>query len=81
MMRMLSAQKKAKVSDRARPDIDTSTARFEIDWEVKHRLVSGLDDIAVTLAEDAEAIDDYERRRDPQARADRLQIGAHQQRR
>ena len=40
------------------------TAQFEIDWEVKHRLVSGLDDIAVTLAEDAEAIDDYERRRE-----------------
>ncbi len=40
------------------------TARFEIDWEIKHRLVNGLDDIAVTLAEDSEAIDDYERRRE-----------------
>ncbi len=36
------------------------SASFEIDWEVKHRLLSGLDDIAVTLAEDKEAIDAYE---------------------
>jgi 3-isopropylmalate/(R)-2-methylmalate dehydratase small subunit len=40
------------------------TASFEIDWEIKHRLVNGLDDIAVTLAEDSEAIDDYERHRE-----------------
>ena len=40
------------------------TASFEIDWEVKHRLLSGLDDIAVTLAEDQEAIDAYERDRE-----------------
>ncbi len=39
-------------------------ARFEIDGEVKHRLLSGLDDIAVTLAEDQQGIDDYERRRE-----------------
>ena len=39
------------------------TARFEIDWQVKHRLLNGLDDIAVTLAEDSEAIDAYERDR------------------
>ncbi len=36
------------------------TARFEIDSEIKHRLLKGLDDIAVTLDEDAEAIDAYE---------------------
>ena len=36
------------------------TARFEIDWQVKHRLLNGLDDIAATLAEDSEAIDAYE---------------------
>ena len=40
------------------------SASFEIDWEIKHRLLNGLDDIAVTLAEDSEGIDDYERRRE-----------------
>jgi 3-isopropylmalate/(R)-2-methylmalate dehydratase small subunit len=40
------------------------TARFEIDWEVKHRLLSGHDDIDVTLSEDAEGIDAYERERE-----------------
>ena len=40
------------------------TAHFEIDWEIKHRLLKGLDDIAVTLDEDAEAIDAYERDRE-----------------
>ena len=39
------------------------TARFEIDSQIKHRLLNGLDDIAVTLAEDSEAIDAYERDR------------------
>jgi 3-isopropylmalate/(R)-2-methylmalate dehydratase small subunit len=38
-----------------------NAARFEIDPEVKHRLLSGLDDIAVTLAEDEQRIEDYER--------------------
>jgi 3-isopropylmalate/(R)-2-methylmalate dehydratase small subunit len=40
------------------------TATFEIDWQIKHRLVNGLDDIAVTLAEDSEAIEAYERNRE-----------------
>ncbi|MGI8715669.1 MAG: 3-isopropylmalate dehydratase small subunit [Solirubrobacteraceae bacterium] len=40
------------------------TARFEMDWEIKHRLLNGLDDIAVTMSEDNEAIEDYERRRE-----------------
>jgi 3-isopropylmalate/(R)-2-methylmalate dehydratase small subunit len=40
------------------------TARFEIDWQIKHRLVNGLDDIAATLAEDSEAIEAYERDRE-----------------
>ena len=40
------------------------TATFEIDWQIKHRLVNGLDDIAVTLAEDSEAIEAYERDRE-----------------
>ena len=40
------------------------SAQFEIDWQIKHRLLNGLDDIAATLSEDAEAIDEYERRRE-----------------
>ena len=36
------------------------TARFEIDPEIKHRLLNGLDDIALTLQQD-EAIGAYER--------------------
>jgi 3-isopropylmalate/(R)-2-methylmalate dehydratase small subunit len=39
------------------------SAHFEIDPEIKHRLVNGLDDIALTLGQ-AEAIDDYERTRE-----------------
>ncbi len=40
------------------------SARFEIDSEIKHRLLNGLDDIAVTLDEDEQAIGDYEDRRE-----------------
>jgi 3-isopropylmalate/(R)-2-methylmalate dehydratase small subunit len=40
------------------------TARFEIDRDIKHRLLSGLDDIAATLAEDSEEIDAYEHDRE-----------------
>jgi 3-isopropylmalate/(R)-2-methylmalate dehydratase small subunit len=36
--------------------------RFEIDEDIKHRLLNGLDDIALTLQQ-AEAIDAYERAR------------------
>jgi 3-isopropylmalate/(R)-2-methylmalate dehydratase small subunit len=39
------------------------TARFEIDPEIKHRLLGGLDDIALTLGE-GEAIEAYERERE-----------------
>jgi 3-isopropylmalate/(R)-2-methylmalate dehydratase small subunit len=39
------------------------TARFEIDPEVKHRLLNGLDDIALTLALE-DAIAAYERERE-----------------
>ncbi len=39
------------------------TARFEIDPEIKHRLLNGLDDIALTLEQD-EAIGAYERDRE-----------------
>jgi 3-isopropylmalate/(R)-2-methylmalate dehydratase small subunit len=39
------------------------SASFDIDPEVKHRLLNGLDDIALTLQQDA-AIDAYERHRE-----------------
>jgi 3-isopropylmalate/(R)-2-methylmalate dehydratase small subunit len=39
------------------------TARFEIDPEIKHRLLNGLDDIALTLAQDG-AISAYEHDRE-----------------
>ncbi len=39
------------------------SAHFEIDPEIKHRLLNGLDDIALSLAE-SEAIDAYERTRE-----------------
>jgi 3-isopropylmalate/(R)-2-methylmalate dehydratase small subunit len=37
------------------------TARFDIDPQIKRRLLGGLDDVAVTLDEDADQIDAYER--------------------
>ncbi|MGI8903279.1 MAG: 3-isopropylmalate dehydratase small subunit [Solirubrobacterales bacterium] len=40
-----------------------ASARFEIEPETKHRLLGGLDDIALTLAQD-EKIDAYERERE-----------------
>ena len=40
---------------------------FEIDPEIKHRLLNGLDDIALTLAQD-EAIAAYEADRERRAR-------------
>ena len=50
----------------ARIDVDDQTVtyadgvvRFEIDEETKHRMLNGLDDIAITLS-NAEAIDAYE---------------------
>jgi 3-isopropylmalate/(R)-2-methylmalate dehydratase small subunit len=39
------------------------TARFDIDHEIKHRLLEGLDDIALTLQQGA-AIDTYEAERE-----------------
>jgi 3-isopropylmalate/(R)-2-methylmalate dehydratase small subunit len=39
------------------------TAHFEIDSEIKHRLLNGLDDIALTL-EQGDMIEDYERQRE-----------------
>ncbi|MGI8506301.1 MAG: 3-isopropylmalate dehydratase small subunit [Solirubrobacteraceae bacterium] len=46
------------------PDGWVGSASFEIDPEIKHRLLSGLDDIAVTLAEDSDGIEAYERERE-----------------
>jgi 3-isopropylmalate/(R)-2-methylmalate dehydratase small subunit len=40
------------------------SASFEIDAQIKHRLLSGLDDVAATLAEDSEQIEAYERDRE-----------------
>ncbi len=39
------------------------TRRFEIDPEIKHRLLDGLDDIGLTLQQD-DAIAAYERERE-----------------
>jgi 3-isopropylmalate/(R)-2-methylmalate dehydratase small subunit len=39
------------------------SARFEVDPDVKHRLLNGLDEIALTLQQD-EAIDAYERQQE-----------------
>jgi 3-isopropylmalate/(R)-2-methylmalate dehydratase small subunit len=40
------------------------SARFEIDPGTKHRLLNGLDDIALTLAEESDAIAAYEHQRE-----------------
>jgi 3-isopropylmalate/(R)-2-methylmalate dehydratase small subunit len=42
---------------------DGREVEFDIDYEIKHRLLNGLDDIAVTL-EQADAIDRYEAERE-----------------
>ena len=42
---------------------DVHTAHFDIDPDIKHRLLNGLDDIALTLQQ-AASIDDYERDRE-----------------
>jgi 3-isopropylmalate/(R)-2-methylmalate dehydratase small subunit len=42
---------------------DGREVRFEIDPEIRHRLLNGLDDIGVTLAQE-DAIDAYERERE-----------------
>ena len=68
----LSADDCASIAEAGEAQVDlqdqevrwpSGTAKFEIDWQVKHRLLNGLDDIAVTLAEDSEAIGAYERDR------------------
>jgi 3-isopropylmalate/(R)-2-methylmalate dehydratase small subunit len=42
---------------------DGREVRFEIDPEIRHRLLNGLDDIGVTLSQE-DAIDSYERERE-----------------
>jgi 3-isopropylmalate/(R)-2-methylmalate dehydratase small subunit len=56
---------RAPSSDRADVKEDgqggwVGTASFEIDPQIKHRLLGGLDDIAATLTGDSDAIDAYE---------------------
>ena len=48
------------------PGGETVVVPFELDPEIRHRLLEGLDDIALTLGQD-EAIDAYERDRDQRA--------------
>ena len=68
----LSADECAAVAEAGQAQVDLAaqevrwpggSATFEIDQEIKHRLLSGLDDIAVTLAEDSDLIHSYERER------------------
>ena len=54
---------------RARIDLEAQTVDefgFEIDQQVKHRLLNGLDDISLTLQEQEDAIAAYERERERQ---------------
>jgi len=69
----LTAEECSSVAEAGEAQVDLASqevrwpggsARFEIDAEIKHRLLSGLDDIAVTLAQDSEAIDAYEHDRE-----------------
>ena len=68
----LDAETCASIADAGEAQVDLAgqevrwpggTAGFEIDPDIKHRLLNGLDDIALTLAED-EAITRYERDRE-----------------
>src|SRR3954464_13982996 len=52
---------------KARVDLDAQTIdefSFDIDPEVKHRLLNGLDDVSMTLSDAADAIAAYERDRE-----------------
>ena len=69
---MLSADECASIADAGEAQVDLAgqevrwpggTASFEIDPDIKHRLLGGLDDIALTLEQD-EAIAAYERDRE-----------------
>jgi len=69
---VLSAEQCASIAEAGQAQVDLAgqevrwpggTATFEIGPEIKHRLLNGLDDIALTLEED-EAIASYERNRE-----------------
>ena len=69
----LTAEECSSVAEAGEAQVDLASqevrwpggsARFEIDAEIKHRLLSGLDDIAVTLDQDSDAIDAYEHHRE-----------------
>jgi 3-isopropylmalate/(R)-2-methylmalate dehydratase small subunit len=51
------------------PDGELVTVGFEIDPDIRRRLLEGLDDIGVTLGEHEEAIGRYEREREDRAPA------------
>jgi 3-isopropylmalate/(R)-2-methylmalate dehydratase small subunit len=68
----LTAEQCAEIREAGEAQVDLAaqevrwpggTAHFEIDAEIKHRLLGGLDDIALTLGE-GEAIESYERERE-----------------
>ena len=63
-VRALGASGRATIDlDRQVVAFDDREVGFEIDADIRHRLLNGLDDIAVTL-EQAEAIDRYEHERE-----------------
>jgi 3-isopropylmalate/(R)-2-methylmalate dehydratase small subunit len=66
----LSPEECASIAEAGEAQVDLSaqevrwpggSASFEIDAQIKHRLLAGLDDVAATLAEDSEQIETYER--------------------
>ena len=65
----LPAEQCAEIASRgrARVDLETQTVdefSFDIDPDVKHRLLNGLDDISVTLADSSDAIAAFEQERE-----------------
>jgi len=69
---VLGAKECASIADAGEAQVDLAaqevrwpggTASFEIDSEIKHRLLNGLDDIALTLEQDG-AISSYEAERE-----------------
>ena len=59
----MAAGERARSTSTPRRSASTAgRARFEIDPDIKHRLLNGLDDIALTLQKD-DAIAAYEARR------------------
>jgi len=62
-VRALSAAERATIDlERQTVEFDGRTVRFEIDAEIKHRLLNGLDDTATTLQQEGD-IAAYERER------------------